>query len=493
MVRAMAELVEPSHHVRMGDYESVAHLNVAVADLRREAANLQPILADRRVWMVSSTRQGGGVAELLPPLLSLLRDLGVDARWLVMSAGDPEFFPLTKRLHNLIHGHGDRHLSAADRQRYARISQQEADSAGDYVAAGDVVVTHDPQPLGLGALLRQRMDITAIWRCHIGVEEDTAETRAAWEFLREYTTAYDHAVFTAPEYIPAFLAGRSAILHPGIDPLSHKNRELQIHKLVGVLVNGGLVEPTGPVLTPPFPEPARRLQPDGSWAPATEPSDLGLLYRPVITQVSRWDRLKGFLPLLRGFRTLTATAHRDLPERYRRTLQTARLVLAGPDPAGVADDPEGQGVINELREVYLDLPSHAQQAVALLLLPMDTAKHNALLVNALQRCSDVVVQNSLQEGFGLTATEAMWKGVAVLASQAAGLRQQIRPGLDGLLVKDPEDEHEIARRLDQLLRDDHLRESLGRTAQRRVHDEFLVLTQVRRWLEVITQTAAAGE
>lgn len=490
----VTHLVEPRHHVSMDDYESVAHLGVAVGDLRREARNLLPVLAGRRVWMVSSTARGGGVAELLPPTLSLMGELGVDARWLVMESDDPEFFRLTKRIHNLVHGRGDPDLGAAERRRYEQVSQRAADSVAEHVSAGDVLVVHDPQPLALGAYLRRRMEITAIWRCHIGIEADNAQTRAAWEFLREYAEPYDHAIFTAPEYIPGYLSGRTAIIHPGIDPLSHKNRELQIHKLVGVLANGGLIEPTGPVLTPPFPEPARRLQRDGGWAPATQPADLGLLFRPTVTQVSRWDHLKGYLPLLRGFVTLIQqlSGGGELPQRYRRTLETARLVLAGPDPAAVDDDPEGQEVLAAIQEAYLGLPPELQEAVAVISLPMDSQKNNALLVNALQRCSDIVVQNSLHEGFGLTATEAMWKHVAVLGTRAAGLRQQIRPGLDGVLVDDPEDEQEIAHRLGELLADPALRDSLGRTAQRRVHDDFLVLTQVRRWLEVISETVATA-
>ncbi|WP_247387244.1 MULTISPECIES: glycosyltransferase [unclassified Bradyrhizobium] len=119
---------------------------------------------------------------------------------------------------------------------------------------------------------------------------------------------------------------------------------------------------------------------------------------------------------------------------------------------------------------------------------MNSAKHNALLVNALQRCSDIVAQNSLQEGFGLTATEAMWKHAAVLGSNAAGLRQQIRSDLDGCLVTNPEDPHEIATTLDALLRDPWKRDMLGRRAQQRVHDEFLIFTQVRRWLVLIANT-----
>jgi trehalose synthase len=487
----MAQLVEPRRHISLDDYEAVAHLNGAVRDLRREAHRLLPALQGRRVWMVNSTRRGGGVAELMPPLLSLMRELGVDANWLVMETDAAEFFQLTKRLHNLIHGQGDPHLGPADRELYDQVSGDTANAIAGRIAPGDVLVVHDPQPMGAGAILRQTHDVAAIWRCHIGLDRDTPQTRAAWAFLGACASAYDAAVFTAPEYIPGCLAGRATIIHPGLDPLSHKNRDLPIHKLVGILVDGALVPPHGPVLTPPFPEPARRLQDDGGWAPVAGGKDLGLLFRPIVAQVSRWDRLKGFLPLMQGFAALKRKPRDGLDERERRTLELARLVLAGPDPAAIADDPEGRAVLAELCGEYRRFPAELREAIAIVSLPMSSRKHNALLVNALQRCSDIVAQNSLQEGFGLTATEAMWKQVAVMGTRAAGLRQQIRHGLDGCLVDDPEDPDEIAETLVNLLCDQRRRDALARSGQQRVHDQFLVFTQVRRWLEVLADVVRA--
>lgn len=489
----MAHLVEPQHHVTLDDYEGIAHLGAAVRELRQEAASLLPALEGRRIWMVNSTSHGGGVAELLPPLLALLRELGVDARWLVMETDDPEFFRLTKRLHNLIHGQGPANLGEAERALYDKVSRDTADAIARYISPGDVLVVHDPQPLGAGALLRRDKDIAAIWRCHIGLDRNTAETGAAWAFLDACASTYDHAVFTAPEYIPSCLAGRSTIIHPGIDPLSHKNRDLSVHKLVGILANGALIRPPGSMLTPPFPKPAQRLQRGGTWAPATEPEEIGLLHRPIVTQISRWDRLKGFLPLIEGFVTLKRDlkSRTNLDDRHRQSLQLARLVLAGPDPGSIEDDPEGKEVLADLCEFYAGLEPGFQDDVAIVLLPMSSAKHNALLVNALQRCSDVVAQNSLQEGFGLTATEAMWKHAAVMGSFAVGLRQQIRPDLDGRLVRDPENPHEIAAALDDLLGDPRKREMLGRRAQQRVHDDFLVFTQVRRWVVLLANAINA--
>jgi trehalose synthase len=489
----MAHPVELRRGLSLDDYEAVAPLSLAVRDLRREARRLVPFLQKRRVWMVNSAQRGGGVAELLPPLIGVMRELGVDARWLVMKTAEPDFFQLTKRLHNLIHGQGDADLGAAERQLYERVSRDTAEALGADVAPGDVVVVHDPQPMGAGAMLRETTDIATIWQCHIGLDHDTPQTRAAWAFLGDYAPAYDRAVFSVPEYIPGCLAGRASIIHPAIDPLSHKNRHLPIHKLVGILANAGLVQPGGPVLTPAFPDPARRLAPDGTWTPASTPEDIGLLVRPIVTQVSRWDRLKGFLPLMMGFVALKQGLddRTNLEGRGRRSLELARLVLAGPDPASIADDPEGREVLAEIGDAYARLEPALQETIIILSLPMGSQKYNALMVNALQRCSDVVVQNSLSEGFGLTVTEAMWKQVAVMGTRAAGLRQQIRPGLDGCLVENPEDPAEIARTLDELLRDQPRREALARSAQQRVHDEFLLFTQVRHWLEVISDTVRA--
>jgi trehalose synthase len=162
-------------------------------------------------------------------------------------------------------------------------------------------------------------------------------------------------------------------------------------------------------------------------------------------------------------------------------------VLAGPDPDSIQDDPEGVAVFKELCQAYRGLAPELQQDVALIVLPMESRKRNALIVNAMQRCSSIVVQNSLQEGFGLTVTEAMWKGRAVMGTHACGIRQQIRDGVDGRLTADPEDPDEIARNLFELLTDPAWRYQLGRTARRRVHDSFLVFEQLSRLLQVIAQ------
>ena len=489
----MVDVIVPQHPASLADYESDVALSATVRNLRQAAEGCSCAMRGRRVVMVNSTAQGGGVAELLPPMLGLMGDLGVEAKWLVMEAHDPAFFPLTKRLHNLIHGFGTARLSRGDRELYDRVSAENANAIAPLLNPGDILVAHDPQPMGAGALLRKQMDIAAIWRCHIGLDHETPRTRAAWDFLESYAPPYDHAVFTAPEYIPTCFTGRATIIHPGIDPLSNKNRPLRVHEVVGILANAALVEPRGPVVTPDFEEPAKRLQPGGGWVRATEPEDFGFLFRPIVTQISRWDRLKGFLPLMKGFATLKrrAETRTGLGAQHKQMLRLVRLVLAGPDPASVDDDPEGKEVLAELCGAYEALSPALQADIAMISLPMSSTTNNALIVNALQRSSDIVVQNSIQEGFGLTVTEPMWKRAGIVGSAAAGIRQQIRPGLDGLLVDNPEDPDEIADALDSLLGHPAQREAYGRNARQRVHDHFLVFNQVSAWFELLTNTIAA--
>jgi trehalose synthase len=487
----MIRRIDVKDGLHLEDYAGLAYLATAVHDLRMQARLLLPKLQGRRVWMVNSTAQGGGVAEMMPRLVGILKDLGVKAEWLVMGSEDPAFFALTKRLHNMIHDFGRPGFSAAEKEAYAAASRKAAAALARRVRPDDILVVHDPQPMGAGAVVRRRTGVRAIWRCHIGLDRRTPVTDAAWEFLRDHARAYDQAVFTAAEYIPPYWVGRASVIHPAIDPLSHKNRDLSAHKLAGILCNAGLMQSDHPVLTPDWEHPVLRLSPDGRFLPVREWDGVGLMFRPTVTQVSRWDRLKGWEPLLEGFLRLKRRRRKKgVSGRHRHRVEIARLVLAGPDPAAIQDDPEGREVLDALCAVYRGLKPSEQESVVLLSLPMASRKQNHLMVNVLQRCSTVVVQNSLQEGFGLTATEAMWKRVPVLGSSACGLRLQIRDGIDGGLTADPKDPAEIAERLDGMLSHPVQRELYGRSAQRRVYDRFLVFTQVQSWLRLLAEVSA---
>jgi len=241
--------------------------------------------------------------------------------------------------------------------------------------------------------------------------------------------------------------------------------------------------PPGPAVELPFVDPARRVLPDGRSAPANAGEDIGLLTRPIVTQVSRWDRLKGFLPLMEAFASLKQSISGcELGPVHRRRLDLVRLVLAGPEAEAIQDDPEATDVLEELRLVYLSLDPAVQDDIAIITLPMRSKEQNALMVNALQRASTIVVQNSLREGFGLTLAEAMWKRVSVLSnSRAVGPRIQIRDGIDGRLIADPSNREELQHAINEMLALPEARKEWGRNGQRRVHELFLVTSQLRSW------------
>ncbi len=493
----MIDIIHVEDNITIGDYEKVVFLSRAVDEMLQKVNPLLPDLHNRTIWMVNSTARGGGVAEMLPRMISLMRGLGLDVRWAVIQTDNQVFFRLTKNIHNLIHGAGELTLDEEKRSVFEAVNRENADSLKQHIKPGDILIVHDPQPMPLGRMLKAELDIHTIWRCHIGLGESTERTRHAWDFLRKYADGYDHAVFTAPAYVPDYLKHNYRIIHPAIDPFNHKNRDLDPVKLMGILCNASLAKPHQPIVTPPFQYPAQRMQKDGSFGPATEPDEIGLFFRPIVTEISRWDRLKGFLPLMKGFaemkqQALGRSGEEWKRKRHRRRMDIVRLVLAGPDPSSIQDDPEGLEVMAELTDTYTALPDDLQKDIVILALPMQSRKENALMVNVLQRVSLVVVQNSLQEGFGLTVTEAMWKRKPIFASHATGIRQQIDHGEDGCINPRPEDECEIARQLEMLIQSDQDRDRLGANAQRKVYEKFLVFTQIANWIETMQDVVRNG-
>jgi trehalose synthase len=430
---------------------------------------------------------------MLPAVVTLLRGLGLRVEWVVIGSTDLRFFRLTKRIHNLIHGAGAPDLTAEDRRLYEEVNRANAEALHAVARPGDIVVVHDPQPLPMAQFLRD-LGLITVWRSHIGLDTESEATRAVWGFLAPYLDVYDAAVFSAPEYIPEQLTRRATVIFPGIDPLAPKNRDLALRRTIEVMCNGGLMACPGPTVGKSFARLAQRMLPDGTWAAASATENIGLLTRPIVTQISRWDRLKGFLPLMHAFVALKRSIHdgmlaADVP--HRRQLELARLVLAGPDPAAIQDDPEARDVLDELRSAYAQLAPDIRDDITILLLPLDSLEENALMVNALQRASTVVAQNSLREGFGLTIAEAMWKRVPVLSNAfACGPRQQIRDGLDGRLVADPTNPLELAQALSDMLADPVRLDRWGHSAQRRVHEHFLIFSQLRGWARLLAALIA---
>ncbi|MGW8186356.1 MAG: glycosyltransferase [Desulfobacterales bacterium] len=478
---------------QLSEYKTYAHLSGMVDDLVSSSRPVANKLRDKTVWMINSTANGGGVAEMMPKMVGILRQLGVRTEWLVFSPENEAFFQLTKRIHNLIHDLGKPGFTPDEKALYEASSKAAAGQLERMISPDDIMVVHDPQPLGAGAELIARRGIRSIWRCHIGLDKQTRQTESAWSFLKPYAETYDHAVFSTPEYVPSFFGEKTSIITPAIDPLSQKNRDILSPELIGILYKCGILQNGHHRhLNPPWKRKALRLNANGKFIRTSPGDGFELLFRPTVTQISRWDRLKGWDSLIEGFvalkRKYRNNGHKNSFCNLR--MSATQLVLAGPEPAAVQDDPEGKGVLDDLRTYYKSLPIKDQKDISILSLPMSSRSQNHLMVNALQRCSSMVVQNSLQEGFGLTATEAMWKRVPVLGTKACGLRRQIRDGKDGLLTTNPSDPMEIAANVERMLAKPKRLEKLGRKAQKRVHKNFLIFNQIEKWMQCLDQLVA---
>ncbi|MFC7203063.1 glycosyltransferase [Haloferax namakaokahaiae] len=467
----------------------------AVAEMQAETADDVASLKRRKIWMVNSTESGGGVAEMMETVVGLIREVGAEVTWAVMETDESQFFEYTKNIHNLLHGAGDPDKLQGDAEAtYEAVSRRLAETIIEHIGPNDILCVHDPQPLAAGAYVVDELGIPAVWRCHIGSEEDTPESKATWAHLRPWIEQYDRTVFSLPEYVPEFLTDRTDIIPPAIDPISPKNRHMKPQEVAEVLARSALVDTDHP--TTQFDQVARRLQRDGTFAPATEPEDIGLLFRPTFCEISRWDRLKGFHELLEGFARLkesirpdangqttfdsdSATGHRG--DAHRTRIADARLLLVGPDPATVSDDPEGQETLEDIKETWQALDDDLKEDVAVVVMPEDQVR-SALVINALQRSATVVVQNSLREGFGLTVTEAMWKRAVLAGSDTGGIRAQITDGENGVLIPDASDPDSVARTLDEVLGSKEQWDEWSLNAHRNVTDEYLVFRQVTRWI-----------
>jgi trehalose synthase len=418
------------------------------AEVERAAAGAREAFAGRRIWHVNSTAQGGGVAEMLRALLPYARGAGVDTRWLVLPETDG-FFAVTKRIHNRLHGaEGDGgELDERARQTYEGALAKSEAELQRLVAPGDIIYLHDPQTAGLVPAMR-KTGLAVIWRCHIGVDRPNDLARGAWDFLRPYVEAADAYVFSRREYLWEGLDERRAwFMPPVIDPFSPKNEELDGERVREVLAQ--VEEEATIVQEAPVPAEA-----------------------PVVSQVSRWDRLKDPRGLLEVFEH-----HLEEPN--------AHLVLVGPDTAGVSDDPEGAAVYEEVAEHWRGMSAACRARSHLVSLPMTDLRRNATMVNALQRRSDLIVQKSLAEGFGLTVAEAMWKARPLVASRVGGIQDQVVDGSTGILVDDPRDLAAFGKAIESILGDRDRCRKMGEAGRERILDNYLAVDRLREYVDLL--------
>lgn len=398
--------------MRLDDYIPIVGRSV-IEDLRLLAERL----SGRRVQHVNSTAVGGGVAEILNRMVPLCNELGVDSRWDVITGGD-RFFGVTKKFHNALHGKPE----SLTREDFEVFVENGRINAERMTTDADIVFIHDPQPV---TLIEKKSGNRWIWRCHVDVSDPLLEV---WRFLADYVVRYDAAVFSAPGF-SRDLPMRQALISPSIDPLSDKNRDIGPEVIDAVLDKYAI------------------------------PRD-----KPIVTQVSRFDRLKDPVGVLEAYRIAKKNVD-------------CRLVLAG---GTASDDPEGAEVYQEVMDRAVGDPD-----VHILLM-----SQNDIEINALQRASDVIVQKSLKEGFGLTVTEALWKAKPVLASAVGGIPLQIRHKYSGLLCHSVEG---AAFSLKQLLNSPEYAKKLGENGREHVRNNFLLTRHLREYLLLFLSMTRPGD
>jgi trehalose synthase len=390
---------------RFEDYEAI----IGRAELDEVRLLAKP-LQGKTVKMVNSTAVGGGVAEMLNRLVPLLSEVEVRTGWEVITGGN-DFFEVTKAFHNALQGDG--YTLTRDAQKIFLLYGEQNRQRMKFDE--DVVVIHDPQPLDLINSRPQSGGQRWIWRCHIDLSNPNPDV---WGFLRPMVDRFDAAVFSSPAFarrlkIPQYL------FYPCIDPLSEKNKELEESFIQKVCDDFG-VDRT----------------------------------RPIVTQISRFDRLKDPVGVVQAYK---------LAKKY----VDFQLVLAG---GGASDDPEGAVVLKEVMEAVGDDPD---------IIVLNLPPWSALEINALQRASTIVVQKSLKEGFGLTVTEALWKGKPTIAGAVGGIPSQIIHKLTGMLVHSVEG---CAYQIRYLLTHPEFALKLGKNGREHVKENFLITTNLRRWL-----------
>lgn len=363
-------------------------------------------LKGKIIQNINSTSVGGGVAEVLNRMVPLLNELGVDTRWDLIKGGE-QFFGVTKKFHNTLHGM-PAELSQRDFDIFLETSQKNIEEVNIY---GDIIFIHDPQPI---ALIKKKSTNKWIWRCHIDVSNPNQKV---WDFLMKFILNYDATVFSAPNFSQK-LPIRQFLISPSIDPLSDKNRELPQCTIDDVLRKYNI--------------------------PKT---------KPIITQISRFDRLKDPLGVIEAYRQV---------KRYN----DCQLVLAG---GAATDDPEGMQVFQEVKEKVKE-----DKDVHILLLAQ-----NDIEVNALQRASTIIVQKSIKEGFGLTVTEALWKAKPVVASNVGGIPLQIKHKYSGLFCRSVEG---AAFAIKQLLNSPEYAKRLGENGREHIRNNFLLTRHLRDYM-----------
>lgn len=387
------------------------------AAVAEEIRTLAAELAGKKIAMINATAFGGGVAEKLHSLVPLLKDLGLAVDWWVMK-GDYDFYQVTKQFHNRLQGQKGE-LTEEAVQIYLDYNRANAEQmkGWDY----EIIVVHDPQPAALINYLPRSGWTAWIWRCHIDTSSPNPEY---WNFLYDYIQQYDAVIFTACNFVKAGSRFNNlTLITPSIDPLSVKNIKLEPEQAKGIACRFGI---------------------DGN--------------RPLITQISRFDPWKDPLGVIEVYKMV------------KKELPSVQLALVG---AMASDDPEGWDYL------YRTLRRAGEDYDIKVVTNFNGITN--LEVNAFQTASDVILQKSLREGFGLTVAEALWKGTPVIGGNVGGIRLQIEDGVTGYLVETVE---ECAERVMTLLRNPAVAGEIAAAGKEKVRREFLTTTNILQYLRL---------
>jgi trehalose synthase len=394
----------------LNDYREIVG-DDAIGKIYRKARNLY----GKTVVHVNSTYYGGGVAEILSGIVPLMNDVGIAAGWRMLR-GTPDFFDITKKFHNALQGNS-LNLSEIKKKLYAQANE---DFSTYSHITHDCVIIHDPQPLPLIQCYPRKQPW--VWRIHIDLSNPNKEL---WEFLKSFILKYDIIIISSEEYKLKDMSVEQRVIHPAIDPLSAKNMHIPDKVIAKYLKKFNV------------------------------PTD-----KPIITQISRFDRFKDQEGLIDIFRMVKEQID-------------CRLVLCG---SMALDDPESQ-------QYYERTKRKANNFIKDRDIILITSENN-ILVNALQRISRVIVQKSLREGFGLTVTEALLKEKPVIASKVGGITLQITDGKTGFLV-DPDDKEGFAKRIMEVLKNPSLAKALGERASASVKEKFLITRLLADYLDLL--------
>ena len=385
-----------------------------IAEIYKKARKLY----GKNILDINSTYMGGGVAEILSFMVPLINNVGIDEDWRILH-GNPDFFTITKKFHNALQG-GKIHFTEMKKKLYLKTNEEF--SAYTRLGQNQVVIIHDPQPLPLITFYKKRQPW--IWRCHIDL---TSPNKKLWDFLKNFILQYDIVVISLENYRHKDLYVDQRVIPPAIDPLSPKNVELPRVTIEKYLKKFHI-----------------------------------LLDKPIITQISRFDKWKDPEGVI------------DVFKKVKEEVD-ARLILCG---SMATDDPEGY-------KIYERVKRKADKLIEKGDVILITSENN-ILVNVLQRASSVIIQKSIKEGFGLTVTEALWKERPVVASNIGGITLQIKDGETGFLLK-PDDTDNFAKKVIEIIKDKELAIELGRNGKEHVRKNFLITRLIMQHLDLLNE------